>query len=345
MDASAFREGKVSAFCHGRRTNTMAQSNVQPHKLKFYVFADERFVDLNLYQFGWEQTEPLHAWGPYIRNHYLFHYVISGKGILLSQGQEYTITAGHGFLIEPSQITTYRSDPNDPWEYIWVEFDGLRAYESLRLAGLSMKSPIYTPVNREAGRKLQEIMQYIVNHHEEPPMHLIGYGFLFLNQLTEGSADRRTHTDKRLQDFYMKEAMTFIEQNYHRDISIEDVANTCGLSRAYFGKLFRNATGETPQSFLINYRMNCATQLLKDGHLSVQEVGRRVGYENQLHFSRAFKSVYGMSPSSYRRTHFMESMIEHEREQELLEHIHTQSEERGKLKAKGKEQKQTQNAE
>ena len=37
-------------------------------KLKFHVFQDERFVDLNLYQYGWEQTEPLHSYGPYARN-------------------------------------------------------------------------------------------------------------------------------------------------------------------------------------------------------------------------------------------------------------------------------------
>ena len=57
-------------------------------KLKFHVFQDERFVDLNLYQYGWEQTEPLHSYGPYARNHYLFHYVLSGKGLLLANEQE-----------------------------------------------------------------------------------------------------------------------------------------------------------------------------------------------------------------------------------------------------------------
>ena len=49
-------------------------------KLKFHVFRDERFIDLNLYQFGWEQTNPGHSYGPYARNHYLFHYVIGGRG-------------------------------------------------------------------------------------------------------------------------------------------------------------------------------------------------------------------------------------------------------------------------
>ena len=86
-------------------------------KCRFHVFQDERFVDLNLYQYGWEQTEPLHSYGPYARNHYLFHYVISGKGLLLANEQEYTIEGGHGFLIAPGQVTTYRADEQEPCEH------------------------------------------------------------------------------------------------------------------------------------------------------------------------------------------------------------------------------------
>ena len=98
---------------------------VDTNKLKFSVFQDERFVDLNLYQFGWERCEPLHSFGPHIRNHYLFHYIISGKGILHSNGNQYQLQAGMGFLIVPNEVTTYLADEHDPWEYAWIEFDGL----------------------------------------------------------------------------------------------------------------------------------------------------------------------------------------------------------------------------
>lgn len=284
----------------------MRKDTIAPHKLKFYVFEDERFVDLNLYQFGWEQTEPLHAWGPYVRNHYLFHYVVSGKGTLLVKEKEYTITAGQGFLIEPGHVTTYQADEKDPWEYIWIEFDGLRANESLRLAGLSMADPVYMPATREGGRRLQEEMRHIVDHHDDSPTRLIGHGFIFLDQLVQSSARKAAHSEKRLRDFYMKEAVTFIEQNYQRDISIEEIAAACGLNRSYFGKLFRDAMGEPPQAFLMNYRMGCAAQMLKESRMPIREISLQVGYENQLHFSRAFKGVYGVSPREYRQTHFLE---------------------------------------
>lgn len=48
----------------------------------YSIFPSENFIDLGLYQYGWEQCEPLHSFGPASRNHYLFHYVLSGSGIL-----------------------------------------------------------------------------------------------------------------------------------------------------------------------------------------------------------------------------------------------------------------------
>ncbi len=50
----------------------------------FSVFPNENFVDIGLYQYGWEQCEPSHSFGPAARNHYVFHYVISGTGTLMA---------------------------------------------------------------------------------------------------------------------------------------------------------------------------------------------------------------------------------------------------------------------
>ncbi len=284
----------------------MEQEHREERKFKFHVFRDERFIDLNLYQFGWERNDPGHSYGPYARNHYLFHYVISGRGKLYANEKVYEITPRHGFLIVPGQITTYCADEEDPWVYTWLEFDGLRAHESLNLAGISGRRPVYTAWNAEAGRQLEEEMLYIVNHSDASPVHLIAHGFLFLDQLVQSSADRRHNSERRLRDFYIREALTFIEQNYQRDISIEEVAAECGLNRSYFGKVFRDAVGESPQAFLLHYRMARAAQLLKETRRTIGEIAAQVGYANQLHFSRAFKNVHGISPREYRVTHLLD---------------------------------------
>ena len=106
--------------------------------------------------------------------------------------------------------------------------------------------------------------------------------------------------ENNVRNFYIKEAISFIEQNFQNDITVEDIAKFCGLNRSYFGKIFHESIGKTPQEFLIAYRMIKATELLKLTSLSIADIGNAVGYPNQLHFSRAFKNVYGISPRQWR---------------------------------------------
>ena len=282
--------------------------NIQSsNKLKFHIIQDERFVDMNLLQVGWEKCKPLHQFGPAIRNHFLFHYVISGKGQLHTNNTYYPIHAGQGFLLCPGQSSSYYADEQDPWTYVWIEFDGLRARESVTLAGLSENQPVYTPDRKENGFHIENLLMHIVDHPEYSPIRLIGHALIFLDELIQTSKTKIANTGtKKLRDFYIKEAMAFIDAIYQYDISIQDISDACGLNRSYFGRLFKETMSLSPQQFLIQYRMTKAAQLLKGSRIPVAEVSIAVGYENQLHFSRAFKSVFDISPSEYRRKHYID---------------------------------------
>lgn len=271
----------------------------------FSVFPAENFIDLGLYQFGWEQCDPSHSYGPIARNHYLFHYVISGTGTLYatnSKGEsvEYHIKSGQGFMIFPKQICTYIADQQIPWEYVWVEFDGLRVKETIDVTGLNIDQPIYRARKKDIAETMKSEMLYIVNHKEESPFHLIGHLYLFIDALINSTTIASTVQENSVRNFYIKEAISYIEQNFQNDITIEDIARFCGLNRSYFGKIFHESMGKTPREFLINYRMIKATELLKLTTLSIADIGSAVGYPNQLHFSRAFKNVYGISPRQWR---------------------------------------------
>lgn len=275
------------------------------HDLIFSVFPSENFVDLGLYQFGWEQCAPAHSFGPAARNHYLFHYVISGSGTLMaddSKGntQTYSIKSMQGFMIFPEQITTYVADKDIPWEYVWVEFDGLRVKSLLETSGLTKDNPVYHAKNKTLREQMAEEMLYMTKNRESSPFHLIGHLYLFLDYLVRSSASLQLKPGSKLRDFYIHEALAFIENNFQNDISVEDIAAVCGLNRTYFGKIFKDSVGKTPQEFLLSYRMAKAAELLELTRLSVNDVGNAVGYGNQLHFSRAFKNVHGISPREWR---------------------------------------------
>ena len=271
----------------------------------FNIFPNENFIDLCMYQFGYEQCDPGHSFGPATRNHYLFHYILSGTGTLMADNakgetQTYSIKSGQGFIIFPGQINTYIADTDFPWEYTWVEFDGLRAKEIVETAGLSPDHPVYHSHSADLRQKMMEEMLYISHNSQESPFHLIGHTWLFLDYFMRSTETVRMKQDGSIRDFYIKEALSFIEQHFQNDISIEDIAACCGLNRSYFGKIFHDTIGRSPQEFLISYRMTKAAELLKITALSIADIGNAVGYPNQLHFSRAFKNVYGMSPRNWR---------------------------------------------
>ena len=275
------------------------------HEISFYIFPSQNFVDLGLYQYGWEKCEPGHSYGPAKRNHYLFHYVVSGRGQLLADDkkgvtQSYPLHGGQGFLIFPEQTNTYTADIREPWEYTWVEFDGLRVKHALELAGLTPDQPVYNARFSSLGEQMRDEMLYIVRHSEESSLHLIGHLYLFLDLLTRSASGAKKLGGNKMRDYYIREAIAYIENNYQYDISVEDIADSIGLNRSYLGKIFRNAVGHAPQQFLMQYRMVKATELLMLTQLSINEIGAAVGYPNQMRFSRAFKTVYGVSPRDWR---------------------------------------------
>ena len=275
------------------------------NELYFSIFPNERFIDLGLYQFGMEQCSPSHSYGPAARNHYIFHYVISGTGTLLADDENgntitWQVKSGQGFMLFPGQVNTYIADSKLPWEYTWVEFDGLRAREIVTTAGLSLNHPVYHASSKELRNQMMEEMLYLSRHPEESPFHLIGHLYLFLDYFMRSAATVHVKQNGSIRDFYIKEALSYIEQNFQNDISVEDISAFCGLNRSYFGKIFHDTIGRSPQEFLISYRMTKAAELLKITSLSIADIGNAVGYPNQLHFSRAFKNVYGMSPRNWR---------------------------------------------
>ena len=273
--------------------------------LLFSVFPSENFVDLSLFQCGREKCLPAHSFGPAARNHYLFHYVISGTGKLFAydkngETKEYSIKSMQGFMIFPDQITMYVADKDMPWEYVWIEFDGLRAKAVVETAGFSLDQPIYKARSKELREEMMKEMNYIAENGSSSPFNLIGHLYLFIDHLTRSTEGVKMHHSSKLRDFYIHEAIEFIEHNFQNDISVEDIADVCGLNRSYFGKIFKEALGKSPQEFLLNYRMVKAAELLKLTKLSVGDISSAVGYDNQLHFSRAFKSIYGISPKKWR---------------------------------------------
>jgi YesN/AraC family two-component response regulator len=101
----------------------------------------------------------------------------------------------------------------------------------------------------------------------------------------------------------LNEVFSFIEANYHKPISLSDVALAVGYSRAYLTHLMRQQTGQTVQQWIIEHRMAAARSLLLETDQMMEEIATQVGYSNVVHFFRQFRQIHGTTPHAWRISH------------------------------------------
>jgi len=99
----------------------------------------------------------------------------------------------------------------------------------------------------------------------------------------------------------IENAKLYIEENYYKDINLEDVASFVYLSSNYFGWLFKKQIGETYIEFLTKVRVNKAILLMRTTNDSIFNISEKVGYNDPNYFSQVFKKVEGLRPSAYRK--------------------------------------------
>jgi AraC family transcriptional regulator len=85
------------------------------------------------------------------------------------------------------------------------------------------------------------------------------------------------------------------------DLSLDEMAQSVGLSTAHFARMFRKSTGETPHQFVLRQRLERAKTMLRAADARVLDVAVACGFKTQQHFAQAFRDVWGVSPTEYRQ--------------------------------------------
>lgn len=93
---------------------------------------------------------------------------------------------------------------------------------------------------------------------------------------------------------------SFIRNNYHRRLTLTEMADTVNLSRWRLCHLFKESMGISPERYLTKVRLEKARQLLETEFLTVKEVMNRVGMSDASYFARSFRSAYGVTPGKYK---------------------------------------------
>ena len=253
-------------------------------------------LGLSVYNCGFQKCDPCHSWGPAVRNHFLLHFVASGKGKFTISDREYNLSAGDGFVTFPNEMAYYAADEKEPWEYCWVGFNGVDAMRLMSAAGFNLNRCFHCDDINSVKDMITEI--YNANGSKlSDEVYMTGCIYKFMSFLININGNEVSLYQGGID--YVKAAIKYIEHNYSRQISIVDIAEAAGISRSHLYRMFMKQLNITPNEYLIKYRINIACELLKGQNINVSETAYSTGFTDPLYFSRVFKSIKGVSPSKY----------------------------------------------
>lgn len=272
----------------------------EPYKQSYKKSVSDH-VNMAVYNCGLQKCTPLYTWGPGVRDHYLLHYIESGKGQFVLEGNVYPLKAGQAFFAKPGERISYTADEKEPWEYYWVGFNGTGVSSFLPRLPFTETTPYITCREPEALRQALYDVYLTRGPDAYHDARMVGQLYLVLAQLIkEAKMDEDETADTG--SHYVRRAMQFIQFNYADDIGIDDIAKAVGISRSHLYRMFIQHTGISPVEYLMRFRVNEACYLLKDQRLTVGEVAASVGFSDQFYFSRVFKKLKGIPPSRFLRT-------------------------------------------
>lgn len=276
---------------------------VESRQYRDIFFKEQFFSDFYFFNIGHEICRANHSYGPAIREEYVVHYVVSGKGIYEVNNVKYRLSEGNFFIIKPNEVNYYSADDEEPWEYYWLGFSGSRVIELLYSNGIGKNDYVgkIDQSNSDIIQKFEKIMtSNVFDDREKIYLQALFLMIFSIFKLKEKEVHRSILESSKQK--YSESFLLYVKNNYHREeLSIREISRSIGLNSSYFSQVIKEEIGALPVEYLKNFRLHKASVLLETTNLPITEISSAVGYKNTQSFSRAFKHQFGCAPSHFSR--------------------------------------------
>lgn len=245
-----------------------------------------------------------HVFRPSGLGQYQLAICTKGCGVFASEGQEYNIKEGDMFFVSPDTSHEYYPVDNS-WTVIWVVFNGkdvegiMKYFEFKptfvkhadednlkRIIGLC--ETLYETYNKN------ESYDFLLTVTMQQLMYCLSLGKDVTSKLKSENNDVKIS---------FSPVIDFIKKNYMHNLSLEDIAKECELSKSHFCRLFKKEYGITPMIYLNRYRISVAKFLLATTVESVDVIAGKTGFSDTSYFCAVFRKTEGCSPVQYRKRH------------------------------------------
>lgn len=229
---------------------------------------------------------------------FLFVVVLGGQGTLQYEGTTYRLAKGECFFIDCRAPHSYQSDTDDPWELLWVHFNGATTEDYFHLFR-AKNAPVFCPAS--PGKFVgivREIMR--VNAVKEADTEIVTSNLL-VNLLTLLLTFRQIEIEGNALHMKLKTIFAYVDEHFCEEISLDDLSRRFYISKYYLTREFKRTYGETIFQHIIAMRINYAKRLLRFTEKSVDEIAELCGFHDQSYFTKQFKKAENLTCLAFRR--------------------------------------------
>lgn len=222
----------------------------------------------------------------------VFHFVLSGEGYI--NGKK--IAKNTAFISFEETPMHYYPSKNDPWSYIYCNLRGADVKKAFTEHGFQLGLTICHFENTNALWEILSLYQHFGESQNPNASQLIANAIFLLFE-----HQRLPLPAKNRQQQHVQQIQHYIDENYFKKITIEEIATKFYLNQNYIRTMFVKYLSISPKQYLQQVRMQRAKFLLTHTEESITLIARSVGYDDALLFSKMFTKYYNISPQAYRR--------------------------------------------
>lgn len=264
----------------------------------------KKLIDANLAECGIEIGVPNVGYNYTVFQKSVLHIVTQGEGTFSYAGETYHLTAGDIFLLERGMEVEYKPSFSNPWTYYWVGMNGKQILNYLSRCSIVDSHVILGQDTTDIKNIIQLIckLSQSIESNNSNDILIMQYLYQLVYTLQE-KFPKIFSVQVDIVNEDIQHAVDFINTNYQKHITVEDVAKSVNVTRSHLYKLFKKNLGCSPKEYLTYIRMYHASQLLIHTSTLISDISRQVGYKDPLLFSKTFTKHFEISASEYRH-HF-----------------------------------------
>lgn len=233
---------------------------------------------------------------------------IKGEVIYQVEGVEYAVQTGEVLIVPPNRVHNLRMEAGSERYLLLFEPDGIFGLRDMPLIDNLLRNILYLDKQPELQETVRSLLLKCVECYENREFlwNSICYSYLTQMYVRLGQCYAAHITPQRqevrtMDPEIVDSARLFIDQNFARELTLDDVSSFTGFSKYYFSRIFKQQLGVSFSEYLRQKRVSVAVELLIHSRQSIQEIAKSAGFGSISTFNRIFREAKNCSPGEFRR--------------------------------------------